>query len=77
MPSRRFDSGSTPRGVLAWARATGKDCIRVAREAEVARIVLFHHDAFHSDEEVARKETLAGHESPEAVCAFDGMKTRI
>jgi len=71
------DSEDEARERKGWGHSTWKDCIPVAREAKVARIVLFHHNAFHSDEEVERKETLARQELPGAACAFDGMESRI
>lgn len=60
-----------------WGHSTWRDCVRVAKEASAERIVLFHHDAFHNDEAVQRKESLAQREFPETVCAYDGLKIQV
>lgn len=60
-----------------WGHSTWRDCVRIAKEAGVGRLVLFHHDAHHNDEAISRKEILAQKEFRETVCAYDGLKITI
>jgi phosphoribosyl 1,2-cyclic phosphodiesterase len=60
-----------------WGHSTWRDCVRLAREAGVTRLILFHHDAHHNDEAISRKEVLAQREFPETVCAYDGLKLSV
>ena len=56
-----------------WGHSTWLDCVRTAREAGVRRLALTHHDTFHSDREIRRKERMAQKEFPASFCAYDGL----
>lgn len=53
-----------------WGHSTPRQAVRVAMEAGVRRLVLFHHDPSHSDEQV---EALA----EEACCLAGGLEVCI
>jgi phosphoribosyl 1,2-cyclic phosphodiesterase len=60
-----------------WGHSTWRDCLDVARDADVKRVVLNHHDAFQSDESVREKEARAQAEFPGALCACEGQTHKI
>jgi len=55
-----------------WGHSTWPESIRVAREAGVKRLVLFHHDPAHNDEMLRAIETEARREFPETYVAKEG-----
>jgi len=60
-----------------WGHSSWKRCVEVAQAAGVKRLVLFHHDPFHDDEMVTRKERMAQELFPETVCAYEGMRVKV
>lgn len=60
-----------------WGHSSWKNCAELALRAGVKRLVLFHHDPFHDDEMVTRKERLAQEIFPESVCAYEGMRVKV
>jgi phosphoribosyl 1,2-cyclic phosphodiesterase len=61
-----------------WGHCTTDYAVRVAREAGVARLVLFHHDPAHGDDRMDGLLELARAEStrvggPEVVAAYEGL----
>lgn len=64
-----------------WGHCTIDYAIRVAQEAGVKKLVMFHHDPSHADErmdelfECARK--TAGPRGPEVVAAFEGLRISL
>jgi phosphoribosyl 1,2-cyclic phosphodiesterase len=62
-----------------WGHCTVDYAVHVAREAGARRLVLFHHDPAHSDEDLDRIAREAGDHaahigSCEVVCAHEGME---
>ena len=60
-----------------WGHSSWEDCIRVAREAGVRRLVLFHHDPFHDDHQVQDKQRQAQRLFPDTICSYEGLRIRI
>jgi phosphoribosyl 1,2-cyclic phosphodiesterase len=65
-----------------WGHCTIDYAVRVAREAGVGRLVLFHHDPAHSDDCMDRLLELAREESarvsgPEVVAAYEGLSIEL
>lgn len=60
-----------------WGHCTVDYAVRVAREAGVATLVLFHHDPAHGDDRLdellAEARELAGPGGPEVVAAYEGL----
>ena len=61
-----------------WGHCTIDYALRVAREAGVRRVALFHHDPAHGDEEMdrilARARASMGAGGPEVVAAYEGLR---
>jgi len=61
-----------------WGHCTIDYAIRVARQGRVPKVVLFHHDPAHDDDEMdallaeAREQRTAG--DPEIVAAYEGLR---
>lgn len=60
-----------------WGHSSWKRCADLAISQGVKRLVLFHHDPFHDDEMVTRKERLTQDLFPESVCAYEGMRVKV
>ena len=60
-----------------WGHSTWPESIRVAREAGVKRLVLFHHDPAHNDETLRAIETQARCEFSETYVAKEGWTVEI
>ncbi len=56
-----------------WGHSTMIEGTKVAKLAGVKKLVLFHHDPHHSDEDVDRKEKIAQNFFPDTVAAREGM----
>lgn len=60
-----------------WGHSDWRECVRVARAAKVGRLILFHHDPFHDDDQVQEKQREAQKIFPDAICAYEGLRVRI
>jgi phosphoribosyl 1,2-cyclic phosphodiesterase len=58
---------------LGWGHSTWEAGVRVAKEAGVRELVLFHHDPTRTDEGVAEIEALARREHASTVTAREGL----
>ena len=60
-----------------WGHCTVDYAVRVAREAGVGTLVLFHHDPAHDDDQIdallAEARQLAGPGGPEVLAASEGL----
>ena len=56
-----------------WGHSTFEQGARLAREAGVKQLVLFHHDPLQDDGQVAEKERRCRELFPETVAAREGM----
>jgi len=75
-----MDSNNTPEESqqrAGWGHSDWKDCVRVADEAGVKRLILFHHDPFHDDAQVQEKQRLAQEVFPETICAYEGLRIHL
>ncbi len=76
-----FDCNYTPEeyeeGRQGWGHSTWAHAITNAREANVGRLVLFHHDQDHSDEQMDRIVADAGQQCPSCVAACEDMVIRL
>ena len=55
-----------------WGHSTWREATRVARDAKVGRLFLFHFDPAHTDSQVAESEKLATAEFEAACAAREG-----
>jgi phosphoribosyl 1,2-cyclic phosphodiesterase len=60
-----------------WGHSTWSEGVRVAEAAGVKRLVLFHHDPAHSDEEMGRILEAARARFPETLLAIEGMRIAV
>jgi ribonuclease BN (tRNA processing enzyme) len=71
-----WDSQYTPEdydGHRGWGHSTWLEGTRVAVEAGVKRLVLFHHDPQRSDTDVRRLEQEARRHFKETLAASEGL----
>jgi phosphoribosyl 1,2-cyclic phosphodiesterase len=64
-----------------WGHCTVDYAVRVAREARVRTLVLYHHDPAHDDDEIDRllagARALSGPGGPEVLAAQEGMELQL
>jgi len=76
-----FDTNYTPEeyeaGRQGWGHSTWRQAVVNARAAGVDRLILFHHDQNHDDDELERIEQLAMAEFPRCVAAREGLRVRL
>jgi ribonuclease BN (tRNA processing enzyme) len=60
-----------------WGHSTWKEATRVAKEARVGRLFLFHLDPSHTDSQVAESERQARAEFDAASAAREGLVVRL
>jgi phosphoribosyl 1,2-cyclic phosphodiesterase len=60
-----------------WGHSTWTESVRLAREAQVNTLVLFHHDPSHSDDVVRRIEDHARREHPDTFAAREGWALEL
>ena len=56
-----------------WGHSTPEAAAKVALAAKVNKLVLFHHDPYHSDAQVDRMVEVASAIFPDTIAAFEGM----
>ncbi len=60
-----------------WGHSTWLESTRVAHDAGVKRLILFHHDPSHNDQAVAGIEGLAQARFKDTVAAREGLTIRV
>jgi phosphoribosyl 1,2-cyclic phosphodiesterase len=62
---------------VGWGHSTPIHGARLAREAKVGKLVLFHHDPSHDDEFIEEMERKAREIFPNTIAAFEGLTVEI
>lgn len=62
---------------VGWGHSTFEAGALLAREADIGRYILFHHDPNQTDEDVREKERRARELFENADCAYEGMSLEI
>jgi phosphoribosyl 1,2-cyclic phosphodiesterase len=62
---------------VGWGHSTYEDGARVAHEAGIGQLILFHHDPRRDDQAVAEIEQLARACFPSAIAAREGMSIEL
>jgi phosphoribosyl 1,2-cyclic phosphodiesterase len=62
-----------------WGHCTTEYAVRVAREAGARRLVLFHHDPAHNDDDLdhmlrAAQDHAAAVNAPDVIAAYEGLE---
>lgn len=71
-----YDSTYTEREFtkkVGWGHSTWNEGVRLCREADVARLVMFHHEPDHDDDFMVKLEAEAREAWPDTVAAREGM----
>ncbi len=66
-----YFSPTSPRA--GWGHSTAERAVEVARKAGVKRLLLFHHEPTHDDEELLQIEREARNLFPASVAAYEGL----
>ena len=76
-----YDSQYTPREYRAakrtWGHSTWREGVRIASEAHVKKLVLFHHDPDHDDKEIDAILRQAREIFPATVAAREGLTLHL
>jgi ribonuclease BN (tRNA processing enzyme) len=63
---------------VGWGHSSTEHTRAFARQAGVRRLVTFHHDPSHSDDELdALVATLQARDGPEALGGTEGLELRV
>jgi phosphoribosyl 1,2-cyclic phosphodiesterase len=62
---------------IGWGHSTPEEAIKLAREAQAKRLVLFHHDPSHDDAFIAAMEAKAQAEFSACQSAREGLELEI
>jgi phosphoribosyl 1,2-cyclic phosphodiesterase len=57
-----------------WGHSTAQEGVRMAREAGVKQLVLFHHDPMHDDDAIARILSAAQELFPNTIAGVEGLR---
>lgn len=60
-----------------WGHSTWQQAVRLAQEANVKRLVLFHHDPAHDDEFIEQYEKKARERFPATYAAYEGLSFEL
>jgi anti-anti-sigma factor len=76
-----YDSQFTPEEYATnrkgWGHSTWQDAIKVAHEANVKKLVLFHHDPYHSDSQIDQMVSEAQVFFPNTIGASRGLELNL
>jgi len=64
-------------GKQGWGHSTFAEAVKLARAANVKKLVLYSHDPGHDDEMLRKIEAAAQEHWPDAVAARDGMRIKL
>jgi ribonuclease BN (tRNA processing enzyme) len=61
----------------AWGHSSWREAVEVARRSGVQKLVLFHHDPMHTDDELEAIEAEARALFPATLLAREGMEITV
>ena len=62
---------------VGWGHSTWHEAVKVARAANVKKLVIFHHDPVHNDDFLDRLGEEAVQEFPETLMAREGLSIQL
>jgi phosphoribosyl 1,2-cyclic phosphodiesterase len=60
-----------------WGHSTWREAVKLAQDARVRQLILFHHDPLRTDPELDAIAREAQHEFPNTIAAREGWSTRL
>ncbi len=62
---------------VGWGHSTWQEAVKVARAANVKKLVIFHHDPLHNDDFLDRLGEKAVQEFPDTLMAREGLSIQL
>lgn len=62
---------------VGWGHSTWQEGVKVAKAANVKKLVIFHHDPLHNDDFLDRVGEQAAQEFPETIIAREGLSIQL
>jgi ribonuclease BN (tRNA processing enzyme) len=75
-----YDAQYTPKEYeqrRGWGHSTWREAVRLAQEASVRQLILFHHDPLRTDRELDAIVREAQQEFPNTIAAREGWSTSL
>jgi len=66
--------GETGSPKVGWGHSTWEEGVKLAKAAEVGKLILFHHDPEHDDDFVSEIERQAKEALPGTMAAYEGLE---
>lgn len=76
-PEEYAGTAGTGGSKVGWGHSTFAEAVRLVREAQAKKLVLYHHDPMQSDAAVAEKERRAKELWADCVAAREGLKIEL
>jgi ribonuclease BN (tRNA processing enzyme) len=70
-----YFSRTSPR--KGWGHSTVEQAVRIARQADVKKLVLFHHDPCHNDNVLKRMAKIGRRHFPSTFVASEGLQIEL
>jgi phosphoribosyl 1,2-cyclic phosphodiesterase len=62
---------------VGWGHSTWQEAVKVAKAANVKRLVIFHHDPLHNDDFLDRMGEQAAQQFPNSLMAREGLSIQL
>lgn len=76
-PEEYAGTAGTGGSKVGWGHSTFAEAVRLVKEAQAKKLVLYHHDPMQSDAAVAEKERRAKELWADCVAAREGLKIEL
>ncbi|WP_026098826.1 MBL fold metallo-hydrolase [Kamptonema formosum] len=62
---------------VGWGHSTWQEAVKVAKAAQVKKLVIFHHDPLHSDDFLDRVGEQVAQQFPDSLIAREGLSLQL
>ncbi|MFQ3616381.1 MAG: MBL fold metallo-hydrolase [Cyanobacteriota bacterium] len=62
---------------IGWGHSTWQEAVKVAKAANVKKLVIFHHDPLHNDEFMDRVQEDTRKHFPNSIVAYEGLEIDV
>jgi ribonuclease Z len=69
--------GKTGSPKVGWGHSTWEEGVKLAKAANVGKLILFHHDPEHEDDFIDTIERQANELLPGTIAAYEGLEIRL